>query len=491
MLQLEDPSWRLSNLYYIKDKQGKKILFQPNVIQRLINKQRTKRIMILKPRQIGCSTQEILRKFDKCIWKRNQTFCILAHERPALKKLFEIVKFAYNNMPENLKPPLDKGEGSLYEMRFPVQNSKVYVALESRGDTIQLLHVSEFAFIKDQKKVDATLQAVPIDGEVTLETTPHGMNFFYDAWLDKESTFTKLFFPWFLNPEYALDLPVGKYSEDEKALVENAIRYNVDITPQQIAFRRFKQSESKELFLQEYTETPTSCFLASGAAYFNLDIVKQRMDALGEPQASGETYNIYANANNFLHYVIGADTSEGIGGDNSAASVRCVETQEQVEAICGDWKPSDFAKILYDLGKKYQHGSGMFPLLGVERNNHGHAVLLELSPQHLNYSNVFYDKDSRAGWLSNMVSRPVTINTYKDFIEDYPNKFNDRETLVECLSFVNIKGKPQAVDGKHDDRIIADAICTMMLTKSTVHSSFQEMDDKKTTTAPGINETVW
>ena len=147
--KLIDPNWRLENLYYIVDKKGRRILFKPNGPQRLASKYTQKRKRYLKSRQLGISTYELLKLFDLTVFTPNITTCILAHEQDAIEKLFRIPRRAYDYMHPIIKPEIDRGGGSKYEMYFPKINSRIYCDLESRGDTIHRLHISEIAFIKD------------------------------------------------------------------------------------------------------------------------------------------------------------------------------------------------------------------------------------------------------------------------------------------------------------------------------------------------------
>ena len=108
----------------------------------------------------------------------------------------------------------------------------------------------------------------------------------------------------------------------------------------------------------------------------------------------------------------------------------------------------------------------MWPLLGVERNNHGHAVLLRL--EDLCYPNLFEAEDGRPGWKTTSSTRPILID---EFIEDVEAKIvevKDQDTLGECMTLVDNKGKIEAVDGKNDDCIIATAIAIQMFKRSGV-----------------------
>lgn len=422
--------------------------------------------MILKARQFGVSTGEIIRQFDHCIFNKNVNCAIIADEQRSIEKLFTKVRYAYDNLHHDLRPPLAKGGGSKFEFYFPSINSRIFCGLEFHGVTINWLHVSEAALMKDKSRLDSTLQAVPKDGKVTLETTPKGMNWFYDEWVDQNSTFKHHFFPWFIHDEYFLDQVVSDITDEEKELMIKAKKtFGVDMTNQQIAWRRFKKNELKDKFLEQYPEDDITCFLSSGQCVFNLEKIKSLLDNLKAPLTVKDNFKVFVPHQKNLSYVGGADTSEGIGQDRSVFTLFCVETREQVAVLSGQFHPYDFAHKINELCKKYTHANKPPPLVAVERNNHGHAVLLELQ-EHIKYSNLFKTKDGKTGWLTDRVTRPIMINAFIDGVENESVKINDADTLGECLTFVNKDGKIEAEDGKHDDRVIASCIAVQLLSRT-------------------------
>jgi hypothetical protein len=466
-MNIKDPIWRLNNLYSVVSKSGKKVPFKQNSVQKILNTYTQKRRRILKARQMGVSTNELIKMLDFVLFNKNKTAVIIAHESDAIEKLFRIVRRAYEFIPENLKPELDRGQGSKYEMFFPKNNSRIYCDLESRGDTIHYLHVSEKAFIKELSRVYATTEAVPIDGVITEESTANGLNHFYDSWVDPESNYTNIFFPWFFHEEYKIDnhdLTLNKLTDDERKFIKFAKeRYNIDISLPQIDFRRFKQRELKKVFPQEYSEDNMSCFLTSGGNPFDLAIIKKLYDDAPDPIKTINGLRIYKEREPNQVYVIGADTAEGIDGDNSAAHVFKVSTREQVASFHGKVKPSEFAEKLVEIAELYQSkykNEGTFePLIGVERNNHGHAVLLKLE-EYLHYPSIFkMGKDQeKLGWITDKVTRPIMVDTFIEGVENGTIKLNDKQTLAECLTLVSNNGKIEAETGKHDDLFIAACI---------------------------------
>ncbi len=484
-----NPEWRLENLYHIVDKDSRRLKFKRNNIQRQVSLMAAKRKMILKSRQVGISTQEILKMFDYVMFNRNVTACILAHEQDSIKKLFRIPRRAYKFGEDNPKyklfPDVDRGGGSKHEMFFPSINSRIYCDLESRGDTIHWLHISEYAFSKEPDRVKATIESVPINGIVTIESTPNGMsNDFYSEWMRQDSNYTKCFYPWFFHEEYQIKnhgITQTDLTDDEiKCIAQAKALYKVDLSLDQIAFRRFKQRELKHLFGQEYPEDDASCFLTSGNSPWTLSILKPLFDNAPEPIDVIDDIRIYEEHQPGEDYVISGDPAEGVEGDSSAAHVFRVRDRKQVAAYHSNTdKPHEFAIKLIQMSGLY---SGRYPcLIGVERNNHGHAVLLALDIVH-DYPNIYRpdpDDPEKLGWITDKITRPLMIDKLIEGVENGTVKLLDRPTLGECLTVVtNESGKILAERPNHDDLFIGAAIGVEMCIEESKLGIYSDIGNK-------------
>lgn len=489
-MNILDKDWRLRNLYFIIDKDGRKILFAQNKIQEIINKNKANRKIILKARQFGISTNEIIKQFDFVCFSRNKTACILAHENDAIEKLFRIPKRAYEFMDGRIKPRLDRGGGSKFEMYFPENNSRIYCDLESRGDTIHWLHVSEAAFMKDSAKLKSTMQAVPLNGGIiTIETTANGMaNYFYDLWNENNDGFERLFFPWFMHEEYKIKHEHKiEITEEEKEFINKTKKlYNIDISTEQINYRRYKKLELKTsaydkikiTFEQEYPEDDQTCFLSSMETPIDLFKIKSLLDKLQKPLDDKGYLRIYEKVKNNELYVIGADTAEGVNKDLSAAVVIGIKSRKVVAVLSGNWKPREFADHLNQLGQLYKNKVHNVPLLAVERNNHGHAVILAMN-EIIQYENLYVSpKDERLGWKTDNISRSIMVDQAIEAIENDHIDVTDKYILQECLTLVNVNGKIQAAENKHDDLFIAFAIAFQMFLVSNNLSLYENIEKR-------------
>jgi hypothetical protein len=456
-----DPQWRITNLYKIIDKNSQLRLFNPNPIQQIINASSAKRSLILKSRQQGITTNEVIKRFDQMVFTRNFTACIMAHEADAIQKIFRIARRSYSSMPDGLKPNIDKGGGSMYQMRFPDIGSQIYCDLESRGDTISHLHVSEGAFVEYERFI-STMQAVPLSGSVTIESTPNGVgNWFYDMW-HEDNGYKKFFFPWFLDPNYKIDGPSITRTTEERALAKYALKqFGIKLSDSQLRFRRAKQLELKDFFLQEYPEDPETCFLLSGGMVVDRAIITELIKLVAEPIEKTDTVKIFKKFSNHGNYVIGADTAQGIGKDWSVGVCIDVTTREEVGMIRGKLSPFQFANALVEFAHIFSRGSKL-PLIAVESNNHGHAVLQELY-EHKHYPRLYRCKNDTLGWATNSVTRPIMMNQCITAVTEETVKINSKEILQEMLTLVNKNGKIEAATGRNDDTVIALGIAVQIM----------------------------
>ena len=77
--KLSSKLWRLSNLYYVKNKSEKIVKYVPNKAQRLVLSVKAKRKIVLKARQLGISTERLLYQLDECIFIPNSECGIISY----------------------------------------------------------------------------------------------------------------------------------------------------------------------------------------------------------------------------------------------------------------------------------------------------------------------------------------------------------------------------------------------------------------------------
>jgi hypothetical protein len=170
--------WRLfSGCLYkimIKGDDGEEALvmpFKPNRAQRRFIKRLWHRNIILKARQLGFTTLVCILWLDHALFDANQRCGIIAQDREAAEAIFrDKVKFAYENLPPEIRERFPLGRDSAAELLFAHNNSSVRVATSMRSGTIHRLHVSEFGKIcakfpdKAAEVMTGSIPAVPTNG---------------------------------------------------------------------------------------------------------------------------------------------------------------------------------------------------------------------------------------------------------------------------------------------------------------------------------------
>lgn len=489
--------WRLQNLYYIKSKSQGIVKLKFNNVQKKIidtiegqlESKQPIRSFTLKARQQGISTFWLLYWLDDTLFKKGVNTGILAHKRESLGYLMEIVRLAIDKMPSALQPKL--GDFNKSSVSFPVVNSKMFCSLSIRSTGLHNLHISEWAFIKDYE-IQSTLGATnPLTTNISGETTGNGIgNDAYEIYQEikrNESNYKGGFYPWFFQEEYGLPLnglQIEKTSDEKKLINYAKSVYNQDISDEQILWRRNTKKALRDLFPQEYPETDTDAFLMSGTKYFDVEkIYKLYEEARAylkqhPPYEQNENEIFYEKPSSLCHYAMGVDTSEG-AGDFSV--IKVINITKRIEAYRFSARVG--LDYLYrkcdEIGRRFNHA-----YMGVERNNHGHAVILGLE-QDTHYPNLYKeDKNTRilangqnrlqrkTGWATTSQSKPIMIDQLKMGLEgdsmEGVNEFMpeitwlDTELFNELLTFKEENGKLEAIAGKHDDNVIATAIAYQM-----------------------------
>lgn len=145
-------------------------------------------------------------------------------------------------------------------------------------------------------------------------------------------------------------------------------------------------------------------------------------------------------------YLVGADPAEGNPqSDESAATVVDEDGVEQA-SVAGRFDPSVFAGYLASLAGFY-NGAQIL----VERNNHGHAVLLALGDAW--GVRLIRGLDDKAGWLTTAKSKVLAFDAAAERFMVGDCVVRSAETLRQLQA---VRGSDlQAPEGQHDDRAMS------------------------------------
>ena len=450
----------ISRFLKIRPKDGSNRLLVLNRAQREYSRRCGRRNIVLKARQVGITTYVAARFFVQTITRPGTLTVQVAHSQESAETIFNIVRRFWENLPEELKSATVRSRSNVRQMVFPRLDSeyRVETADENagRGMTIQNLHCSEVSrWPGGGAETLAALRAgVVPGGEIVLESTPNGAwGAFYGEWQAADATgYTKHFFPWWYEETYRGILKTGEelaFSEEERALVEG---YRLDA--EQIEWRRRQWKTLHALAAQEYAEDPGACFLVSGECVFDLAAIEAARSQLwAEVQIEDNgRLAIWLPPRPGKSYIMGVDTAGGgTDGDYACAELIERETGVQCAELHGHFPPQELARRVTELARRYNGA-----LVAVERNNHGHAVLVYLDD--FGCKNLF-EHQGKLGWLTTAANRPAMIENMAAVLIASPESFHSARLLEECRTFVRKgDGNTCAAEGAHDDCVMAMAV---------------------------------
>jgi len=287
--------FRLNTIYYIKNKEGKKVRFRPNQQQRDFYINKNKNDIILKARQLGFTTFKMIYDLDDCLFIDDYAVGCIAHNDSAAKEIFRNkVKYAYESIPQGYLDLFDKISSGIpipqndTKGQYVFSNgSSISVSTGYRGGTLQSLHVSEFGKICKkrpdvaQEIINGAFESVPKNGTKTIESTAEGREGYFFQYCDEALTAKKQgkkissqdfnihFYPWYEDPEYAIDEETETPKRLESYFAELELKCDIKLTNAQKSWYVSKEKVQRDKMKQEYPSTPDEAFEASvdGAYY--------------------------------------------------------------------------------------------------------------------------------------------------------------------------------------------------------------------------------
>jgi hypothetical protein len=483
------------------------------IIKKLWFENKIIRLWILKARQLGLSTliEAIIYSITSMI--ENINSLIVADDDDGSSYIFEMSKLYHEKCPTHIKAKEKKSNEK--KLEFDGIHSQILIDTArnknaGRNYTFQAAHLSNWAYFPYPDEVMSGLNnSVPALPRTMIikETTGKGSNFAKDEWLAAkkgELDYIPIFLPWYWDDGYKMevnhfvigDKTLGDMTIDEPMLATAMVKDDIDQIEERLAWRRWKiKNDCKGdvyKFKQEFPSNDEEAFEGIvGNPRFNITSLNQLRRNCIAPIA-GELiyqngvvafienqkgiYEVYNFPNDATKCVIGVDIAEGKGGDRSSASVLNLETlTEDIVLNTDKLDPAQVAVELWKLGHWCNKA-----LIAVENNGPGLACILPLRNgqeyqgiKYPAYRNLYYKdildeqtkkKTRKFGWTTSVKTKPIQIDKLAGFIRDKEIVIPAIETIRECQFFVinEDDGTCAALEGNHDDRVMALSIACMM-----------------------------
>lgn len=271
-------------MYSIVNRNGDSIPFRLNPVQNKVALSVHNRKLILKARQLGMSTFAVLSILDDAIFNPNLACGIVSYSLEHAQHIFKrIIGHALDTFHPEIKSTVGIISRSAREITFK-NGSFLRVDTSLRGGAYPCVLVSEFGKtcarspLKAEEVITGTLQAVPANGKIIIESTGEGNEgFFADMVYSasqrgnenlSELDYELFFFPWFDEPSYKLAQDVSypveltDYFDDLQRKQNRTIdRYQRNWYAQQFSLLGDK-------IRQEFPSTVAEAFLSNSDAYY-------------------------------------------------------------------------------------------------------------------------------------------------------------------------------------------------------------------------------
>ena len=461
--------------------------------------------LITKPRQAGVSTTTAAYMAVKVGFADEdnpEAILIIANKQELAFEFLAKIKDFLSQLPRWIWGPEYYGNAKNEAKTIFITDSKKEIKLPNgsrvkavatskdalRGFTPTYLIMDEAAHIDNGAEVfGAALTALGTGGKATLISTPSGMDALYYKTYDqakkKKNNFNIIEMKWYEDLRYNKGL---KWLKDD--LVEDEVEftfasYNARIeggwkpTSPWYEEMCLGMNNDAKMIAQELDVS----FIGSGGNVIDEQYIEaQNKLNVREPILTKGIENeiwIWELPQEGHEYIMGVDVSRGDGEDASTITVVDFTTMEQVMEYQGKIQPDLLAQLVEEYGDMYK----AYTVVDVTGGMGVSTVLklLEFNYKRLHYDNqngkilsarqrelANYDKDNKIpGFHATSVRLPM-ISNLEFKIRTNAIKIRSARMTSEMKTFIFKNGRPDHMEGYHDDLLMALGMCLWVVEHS-------------------------
>lgn len=476
--------------------------------------------LITKPRQAGISTTTQAYMAIKCAWadKNNpETVLVIANKLNLAKKFLKGIRDYLIQLPRWVWGPdyygsKEKEDKTIFlrdsqiEIELPNGSKVVAVATSAdalRGYTPTYLIFDEAAFIDGGADLYATaITSLGTGGKATLISTPNGYDPLYYRTYEQsykgENDYNIIEMRWYQDPRYngknkyiktgELDMywikDDDKSGEDSEKIYETEFTYESYDKMIRAGYKPISKwyetmckgvNNDRRRIAQELDVS----FLGSGGNVIDDKyIVNQERLNVQDPIFVDEKYYdgqygliyIWEQPIEGNKYILAADVARGDGSDSSSFQIINFTTMEQVAEYQGKVPPDLFAEIINEYGLMYD------AYVVVDNIGIGGTTALKLVE--MKYPNLHYDESNSKmfgeadaldgdkkkfpGFNVNGV-RLNLVSNLEEKVRLNEIKIRSKRTTNEMRTFIYKNGRPDHMEGYHDDCLMAMGIALWII----------------------------
>lgn len=357
-----------------------------------------------------------------------------------------------------------------------------------RGFTPTFLVMDEAAYIDNGAEVfGAALTALGTGGRATLISTPNGMDALYyktyDQARNKKNNFNIIEMKWYEDLRYNKDLRWIKGDDVETEYEFTFASYNARIAdgwkPTSSWYEEMCRGMNNDakMIAQELDVS----FIGSGGNVISEEYIElhEKNNVMDPKYVSGleQEIWIWEEPKEGHQYIMGVDVSRGDGEDSSTIIVVDFTTMEEVMEYQGKIQPDLLAQIVEEYGNLYK----AYTVVDVTGGMGVSTVLklLEFDYKRLHYDDTngkilssrqkelsSYNKQNKIpGFHATNVRLPMISNLEYN-IRTNAIKIRSSRIISEMKTFIYKNGRPDHMEGYHDDLLMSLAMCLWVMEHS-------------------------
>ena len=482
--------------------------------------------LVAKPRQAGISTTtQAYMAIKGAFTDEGETILIIANKLKLAQKFVKGIKDYLNQLPrwvwgadyygseENEKKSIFVVDSKI-EIELPNGTQVIAVATSEdalRGYTPTYLVFDEAAFIDNGDAVyAAAMSSCATGGRVMLISTPNGMDSLYYKTYEQskinKNKYNIIEMRWYEDPRYVKDefgnvdlywIKKNEHGEETERIKE--VEFIIESYPAKLKDGYKPTSSWYEGMCgtlnhnsRKIAQELDVSFLGSGGNVIkDVDIAYHEDNNVCDPlwtDGIESEFWVWNKPIDGHKYIMGVDVSRGDGKDASTIVIIDTTTMEQVMEYQGKVQPDILAEYIYEYGNLYKAytvvdiagGMGVSTVLKLIELDYDYLHYEEPKGKILNSKKnqlETYSKDEKMpGFNANGV-RISMISHLEYMIRSNGVKIKSRRTTSEMKTFVYKNGRPDHMEGYHDDLLMAFGMPLWVL-----EHSFKKLEKVKSQT---------
>lgn len=409
---------------------------------------KSRQVVILKARQLGLTWLVLVYALWLLLFRPGSTVLLFSRRDDEAVELCKRLWGMWEHLPAWLQQPAVKRND--HEMELDTgSRALAFPTTGGRSYTATLAIVDEADFLPDlDELMNAVKPTVDAGGQMILLSTADksrpqsAFKRIYGGAKRGGSGWVPVFLPWMARP----GRNEAWYVEKEKDCFARTGALD-DVN------QEYPASDIEAIAPRTLDKRMSAAWLAK--VYDEVEPI----DMMGDERAPAiPGLHVYRLPDPERVYVIGIDPAEGNPtSDDSAACVLDCDSGEECACIAGKFDPSTIARYADMVGEWYNRAALM-----VERNNHGHAVLLWL--KEFSSLRVIRGLDGHPGWLDNARGKALLYDNCADMVRDGETSIHSFDLMMQLQA---ISGADlRAPDGDHDDLADAYALAGLGMSKA-------------------------